>query len=288
MSFASQEQVDTISALTSQLYRYYSTAYYEGVYSGKLDKAIEHDLIPWLLEFKKEVVAAGCNLDSMGVYFRNDRPVLQYGTTVVCSYDAMDNATMRKLRLPLTDVKLVRKEVEADLYQMIMDLKSGMTVEQFAEKYRGNDIYHGVPELEQHILEQVSSGNSNDVTLNARIANGKSVSAIGANLQSDLAVAKFLSQNNLVRVGYNNGKIVLGDSVIDRYAIRIRCVKNDPDASVKRDPLKIKCFEVDLKFANGNRSLMKFRPSDSPFYVPRIEKVLNENAIGKEQKQRGR
>lgn len=70
MSFASQEQVDTISALTSQLYRYYSTAYYEGVYSGKLDKAIEHDLIPWLLEFKKEVVAAGCNLDSMGVYFR--------------------------------------------------------------------------------------------------------------------------------------------------------------------------------------------------------------------------
>ena len=171
---------------------------------------------------------------------------------------------------------------------MIMDLKSGMTVEQFAEKYRGNDIYHGVPELEQHILEQVSSGNSNDVTLNARIANGKSVSAIGANLQSDLAVAKFLSQNNLVRVGYNNGKIVLGDSVIDRYAIRIRCVKNDPDASVKRDPLKIKCFEVDLKFANGNRSLMKFRPSDSPFYVPQIEKVLNENAIGKEQKQRGR
>lgn len=66
MGFASKEQADTISALTSQLYRYYSTAYYEGVYSGKLDKAIEHDLIPWLLEFKKEVVATGCNLDSMG------------------------------------------------------------------------------------------------------------------------------------------------------------------------------------------------------------------------------
>lgn len=283
MGFASKEQADTISALTSQLYRYYSTAYYEGVYSGKLDKAIEHDLIPWLLEFKKEVVAAGCNLDSMGVYFRNDRPVLQYGTTVVCSYDAMDNATMQKLRLPLTDVKLVRKEVEADLYQMIMDLKSGMTVEQFAEKYGGNDIYHGVPELEQHILEQVSSGNSDYVTLNALISNGKSVSAIGVNIQSDLAVAKFLSQNYLVRVKYNNGKIVLGDSVIDRYAIRIRCIKNDPNASLKKDPLRIKCFEVDLKLANGNRIFLTFRPSNSPFYVPKIEKVLNENAIRKEQ-----
>lgn len=66
MGFASKEQADTISALTSQLYRYYSNAYYEGVYSRKLDKAIEQDLISWLLELKKEVVSAGYNLDSMG------------------------------------------------------------------------------------------------------------------------------------------------------------------------------------------------------------------------------
>ena len=53
MSYTTQAQVDTISALTSQLYRYYTTAYYEGVYSGRLDKSIEKDLIPWLLQFKK-------------------------------------------------------------------------------------------------------------------------------------------------------------------------------------------------------------------------------------------
>lgn len=141
---------------------------------------------------------------------------------------------MRKLRFPLTNVKLIRKEVEADLYWMIMDLKYGMTVWQFADKYRGNDVYHGVPELEQHILGQVSSGNSNDVTLNALITNGKSVSYIVANIRSDLTVAKFLSQNYLISARYNNGKIVLGDSVIDRYAIRIRCIKNDPNASLKK------------------------------------------------------
>lgn len=288
MGYTSREQIDTVSALRSQLYRYYSTAYYEGVYNNRLDKAIEHDLIPWFLELKKNVEAEGGDLDTMRVSFQYDKPVLKDGVTIVCSYDAMDNATMRKLRLPLTDEKLDRKEVEAKLYKMIKELKSGMSVEQFAEKYRGNDVYHGVADLEQNLLERIN--NVTGTACNAGITNpkdNKAFTAIVANISSDLAVAKFISQNSFARVGYDNGKITAGKDVVDKYSMIIRCQKDKPSVSVKKAPLKVIGYEVNLRYTSGCSSCMKLKPTGGT-YTQQIEKLLNDRALEKEREERGR
>lgn len=279
MSYTTQAQVDTISALTSQLYRYYTTAYYEGVYSGRLDKSIEKDLIPWLLQFKKDVEAGGGELKNMTVVFKNDRPVLQHGRTVVCSYDAMDNSTMRKLGLPLTEYRLDRKEVEADLAHMIKDLKSGMTTEDFAQKYGGNDVYHGVPELEEHITEQFIERDEENVKMNAMIGDFKAVSLITPNVQTDLALAKFLAKNFQVKVGYNGEKITMAGVEAERYVIRVRCEKKKAKVSVKKDPLKLRSMEVDLRLADQVKLFLKFRPCGDPYITPKLEQVLNEEAL---------